>query len=63
MKLKALKSILYSTRGCVQFAIVYDSEKNTDIENGCSIEYAVKKHGEKEVMHIEAVENQLVITI
>ena len=41
MKLKELKSILRSNRGSVQFAIVYDSKTNTDIENGCSIDYAV----------------------
>ena len=63
MKLKELKSILYSSRGSVQFAIVYDSKTNTDIENGCSIDYAVEKHGDKEVKHIEAFENQLLITV
>jgi hypothetical protein len=63
MKLKELKSILYSTHGYVQFAIVYDIEKNTDIENGCSIEYAIKNHGEKEVKHIQAFEHQLVISV
>ena len=63
MKLKDLETVLYSSRGNIQFAIVYDSNKNADIENGCAIEYAVKKYGENEVEHIEAFENQLVITI
>lgn len=63
MKLKELKSILYSSRGSVQFAIVYDSETNTDLVNGCSIDYAVQTFGDKEVKHIEAFENQLLITI
>lgn len=63
MKLNTLKPILYSTHGNIQFAIVYDSDKHADIENGCSIDYAVEKHGEREVKHIEAYENQLVITI
>lgn len=63
MKLKELKSILYSPRGGVQFAVVYDSSTNTDIETGCSIEYAVRQHGEKEIVRIEAFENQLIISV
>ena len=63
MKLKELKQILYSRRDNIQFAIVYDSKLNTDVENGCSIEYAIKHYCEKEIKHIEAFENQLVITI
>lgn len=63
MKLKDLKSVLYSTRGYIQFAIVYDRVNNTDLENGCSIEYAVKKYGDRTVYHIEAFENQLIITV
>ena len=63
MKLKELKSVLYSNRGSVQFAIVYDSKTNTDIENGCSIDYAVKTHGDKDVVRIEVFENQLLITV
>ena len=63
MKLSELKNILYSNRGSVQFAIVYDSKTNTDIENGCSIDYAVKTHGDKEVKRIAAFENQLLIIV
>lgn len=63
MKLKDLKPVLYSSRGSIQFAIVYDREKNADLENGCSIEYAVEKYGDRTVHHIEAFENQLVVTI
>jgi hypothetical protein len=63
MTLKSLEPVLYSTRGNIQFAIVYDREANADIENGCSIEYAIKMHGDKEVKHIEAFENQLLITV
>ena len=63
MKLKDLSSVLYSTRGSIQHAIVYDQEKNADIESGCSIDHAVEKYGERELKHIEAFENQLVITI
>ena len=63
MKLDELKSILYSNTGNVQFTIIYDSKTNTDLENGCSIEYAMKIYGEKTVKRVEAFENQLVITI
>lgn len=63
MKLKDLSNVLYSTRGNIQFAIVYDQEKNADIASGCSIDYAVEKYGERELKQIEAFENQLVIII
>jgi hypothetical protein len=63
MKLKDLKSVLYSSRGAIQFAIVYDQEKNRDLENGCSIDYAVEKYSDRTVHHIEAFEHRLVITI
>lgn len=62
MKLNELKNILQSNRGCVQFAILYDSKKNADIDNG-TIDYIVANHGEKEVIRIEASENQLIITV
>lgn len=62
MKLKELKSILFSTRGNIQFAIVYDREKCDDIDKG-SIEYIVEQYKEKEVKHIEAYEDNLIITI
>ena len=63
MKLKELKAILYSERGNIQPAIVYDSAKYADVESGCSVDYAVDKYGESEVKHIQAFENQLIITI
>lgn len=56
-------TLLYSSIGSVQFAIVYDSKTNTVIENGCSIDFAVEKHGDKDVIRIGAVENQLLITV
>jgi hypothetical protein len=62
MKLKELKTILFSSRGSIQFAILYDCNANADIETG-SIDYIVEKYSEKEVKHIEAFENQLLITI
>ena len=63
MKLKELENILYSNRGYAQFAIVYDSKRNVDIVNGCTIDWIVQNYGESEVKHIEAFENQLIITI
>ena len=62
MKLNELKSILYSNRGYTQFAILYDSKTNADISMG-TIDNIVAEHGEKEVIRIEAFENQLLITI
>lgn len=63
MKLKDLTSVLHSSEGSVQFAIVYDSKTNTVIENGCSIDFAVEKHGNEDVIRIGAFENQLLITV
>lgn len=61
MKLKELKSILYSSRDNVQFAIIYDSKTNEDIAEG-NIDNIVSDHGEKEVKRIEAYKNMLIIT-
>jgi hypothetical protein len=62
MKLKNLKSILKSNRGNIQFAILYDSKTNADIEQG-TIDNIVENYGEKEVVRIEAFESQLIITV
>lgn len=62
MKLKELKSVLYSNRGYIQHAILYDSKTNMDIATG-TIDKIVKDYGEKEINRIEAFENQLLITI
>lgn len=62
MKLNELSTILYSNRGEIQFAILYDSTTNTDVESG-AIDYIVKKYGEKEVKQIGAFENQILITL
>lgn len=63
MKLKELKSILYSNRGCIQHCIVYDSSKDMDVEDGCTVEYAIEHYGDREVKHIEALNDDLIITI
>ena len=63
MKIKQLKNVLYSTTGNIQFAIVYDSKTHKDLENGCSIDYAVKHYGDRELIRIKAFENQLILYI
>lgn len=62
LTLNDLRGILYSNRGNVQFAIIWDSKTGRDIENGCTIEYAIKNYGKRVVTRIEASENNLVIT-
>jgi hypothetical protein len=54
MKLKELKTILYSKTGDYQWAIVYDWAKNIDLATGCSIEYAIEHYGECEVKRIRS---------
>ena len=44
-------------------AIVYDTASCKDIESGCSVEYAIKQYGNKEVQQIQADGNYLVICI
>lgn len=67
MKLKELRPVIFSSTGRIQFCIIYDRSNNVDLENGCSIEYAYKNYGEREVMNVSATyENdlaQLVFTI
>ena len=41
----------------------YAEIKNTDIANGCSMEYAVYNYGDKEVKRITAYEDNIVITV
>ena len=66
MKLKDLSSILYSTRQKIQLVIIYDFEKNIDLER-CSIEFAIKYYGDSEIKRITSCfENSvsyLIITI
>ena len=54
MKLKELESILISPRGSISRAIVYDLETDTELEYGCSVEYAVANYGEREVKRISS---------
>ena len=63
MRLNELQGILRSTRGCIQFAVVYDRERNIDVEDGCSIEYAIETYGNRIVRQIGAYDDKLIITI
>jgi hypothetical protein len=45
MKLRELAPVLRSSRGDIQFAIVYDVDANRDLATG-SVEYAVKEYGD-----------------
>lgn len=63
MKLKELSGILYSNRDGIQSAIVYEQSTNTDLIDGCSIDYAVEEYAEREVKHIQAYKDKLVITV
>ena len=55
MKLKELKPVIYSPTGDMQLCIVYDISNNVDIEYGCSVEYAYKHYGEREIRRISSV--------
>lgn len=63
MRLGELKSVLYSSRGDIQSVIIYSRTERKDIINGCSAEYAVKNYGEKELLQIQAANNDIVLII
>ena len=63
MKLKDLENVLRSTRGVIQFAIIWDEKECKNLEDGCSVEYAVKEYGERTVKRISAYGNKLIITV
>ena len=54
MKLLDLKSIIFSQTGSIQLCVVYDRCNNVDLENGCSVEYAYKHYGEREIHNVSA---------
>lgn len=56
MKLSDMKDVLYSRRGEVQFATLYDTKLNADVDAG-SVDYIVSTYGDEDVKHIEAFEN------
>ena len=52
MKLKDLAPVAYSLTGDIQSCIVYDCHENIDLETGCSIEYAIKHYGDRDLHRI-----------
>lgn len=52
MKLEDLKPVIFSMTGDIQTCIVYDRCNNVDLECGCSVEYAYKTYGEREVHRV-----------
>lgn len=62
MKIKDLASVLYSTTGNIQWAVLWDSTDCKDVVDDCSVDYIVKNYGESEITHIEAEGGKLVIT-
>ena len=63
MTINNLNGILYSNRGNIQFAVLYDISTNTEIINGCSIDYIVANYGDLIIKHITAENNNLIITV
>ena len=63
MKLKDFRGVLYSCRGGIQPVVVYDQGNNLDLDNGCSVEYAIKTYGDREVKRIGADGGKLVIIL
>ena len=63
MKLKELESILYSSHGRIQTAILYDVEFGLDLDVGNPVDSVVKRYGELIVNRIEAFDDNLVIGV
>ena len=55
MKLKDLAPVAYSLTGDIQSCIVYDCHENIDLESGCSIEYAIKHYGDRDLHRISSL--------
>lgn len=55
MKLKELKSIIYSRHGDIQSCIIYDKNADIDLEYGCSVEYAYEHYGDREIDRVHTV--------
>ena len=55
MKLKDLSHVAYSLNGDIQSCIVYDFNENIYLETGCSIEYAIKHYGGRDLNRIASL--------
>ena len=63
LKLKDLSRILRSGCGNIQYAVIWHEAECRELENGCSVEYAIKEYGERPVKRIGALDNNLIITV
>ena len=55
MKLKDLAPVAYSLTGDIQSCVVYDFNENIDLETDCSIEYAIKHYGDRDLHRISSL--------
>lgn len=62
IKLSSLRDVLYSTRGYVQMAVIYDDVNDEDIDEG-TVEGIIDAYGDYPIKHIEAWKDTLVFTI
>lgn len=62
MKLRDLKSILYSGDRGPQYAIIYDRKEDKDLAI-CAIEAAIEEYGDRTVHQIEACGGELLIHV
>ena len=62
MKVKGL-NFIHSTRDYFAKVIIYDQKLNQDLEDGISIEEAIRKYPEREIYNMEPYQDNLVIVI
>lgn len=62
MKLRDLKTVLFSRTGSIQMAILYDLARDEDVAEG-SIEHIVTFYPFVDVKRITAFHDKLIITI
>lgn len=59
MKLKELKNIIYSSRGNIINAVLYDTKTDMDVENA-TIDYIIENH-ENDIIKRITIENNTLI--
>lgn len=63
MLLRDLQDVLYSSIGDFQSAVVWDADTRKVVVEGCSIEYAIGRFSDWQVVHIGAFENSIVLSV
>lgn len=63
MQLQQLAHVLRSQTGRIQLAVVYDAARGHDLEDCCSVEYAVKHYGHLTLNRIQADGDLLVLGV